>query len=54
MCDNHISLLYFAIINVILPEMNIHSKCHGKQPLSCLKMLIIIEWVKLFKKLFGL
>ena len=54
MCDNHISLLYFAIINVILPEMNIHSKCHGKQPVNCLRMLIIIALVKLFKKLFGL
>ena len=54
MCDNHISLLYFAIINVILPEMNIHSKCHGKQLANCLKMLIIVVWIKLFKKLFGL
>ena len=54
MCDNHISLLYFAIINVILPEMNIHWKCLSKQPVKCLIMLIIMVRVKLFKKLFGL
>ena len=54
MCDNHICELYFAIINVIIPEMNIHWKCYSKQPVNCLRMLIIIALVKLFKKLFGL
>ena len=30
MCDNHICELYFAIINVILSEMNIRWKFHNE------------------------